>query len=259
MIKVYTADNFQNNEAVQHGFFTRLGGQSSGVYHGLNCGAGSDDQGEIVRNNLGVVAHHIGIESDQVVSPYQVHGAECYLIEDVPQERLKGDALVTRKKGLALSVVTADCAPVLFYGEDCDGLPVIGAAHAGSKGALSGVLDNVVGTMVQAGALIDGIKACVGPCISKASYEVGFDFVENFIKSDETCERFFHPGAKDERAQFDLSGYCAWRLYRAGVQNVSLLDIDTYTNEKEFFSYRRSVHKGDPDYGRQISIIAIKS
>ncbi len=256
-VKFYSADNFRDKPKIQHGFYTRLGGHSSGVYDSLNCGIGSEDDAGTVQRNRVIVAHNIGVNNNCVVPLYQIHGAKCHLIEKMPEGRLKGDGLVTRTKGIALSILTADCAPVLFYGEDKKGKPVIGAAHAGSKGALAGVLDQVVHMMVDAGAVHDGIKACVGPCISKLSYEVGVEFINKFMEENEDCDRFFHPGPNEGKAQFDLSGYCAWRLYRAGVKDVSLLDVDTYTNETEFFSYRRSVHQGEEDYGRQISVMAL--
>lgn len=245
--------------ATIHGFFSRNGGVSEKPYKTLNCGVGSNDLRENVHTNLERVANQLGVKSKNVICSYQIHGSAVHYVDRVWDKRPKGDALITDVAGLALGVVTADCAPVLFSGQKDDGSPVIAAAHAGWKGALSGVLDNVISEMVKYGADANMIRACVGPCISKSSYEVSDDFISPFIKESDESERFFHASSKVGRAFFDLSGYCAWRLSRKGVRNVSLMDMDTYQNENEFFSYRRSTHRNEGDYGRQISVIAINA
>jgi YfiH family protein len=171
------------------------------------------------------------------------------------KERPQADAQVTDVPGLAISILTADCAPVLFYGRNDKG-PVIGAAHAGWKGALGGVLDSTVYEMEEYGVKAKDIKAAIGPCISKRSYEVGQDFAAPFLNEDPENERFFMNGGAG-KLMFDLPGYCAARLYNCGLTNVAITGIDTYANERDYFSFRRATHRKEPDYGRQISVIVI--
>lgn len=255
MLKFYTSEKIECESKIIHGFFTRLGGTSSGIFSGLNCGIGSGDDPEIVSLNRKMVADEVGVSTDKLIGLYQVHSN---IVHDVTYDRPEGDAFVTDQAGVALSVLTADCAPVLFVGCKDNGEPVIGAAHAGSKGALSGVLDNVVYRMKEKGCALDSVSACIGPCISKNSYEVGASFIEPFLTHNDGAERFFHPASKEGHALFDLSAYCAWRLFQAGVKNTIMMDIDTYKNEEEFYSYRRSTHRNEKQYGRQISVIMIK-
>lgn len=261
-IKSYQCDNIlkRSKNKVVHGFFTRLCGVSQGVYHGLNCGHGSGDNTDHTSENRGKVANETGVQNNALLSLYQVHGPDVFYVTETwsQENRPKADAMVTDKTGFALGILTADCAPVLFYGQKENGEAVIGAAHAGWKGALSGVLENTVTEMERLGAQKETIAACVGPCISKSSYEVSDDFIEPFIKENEESERFFHAGLKSGSAYFDLSGYCGWRLSRAGLKTVSLMDRDTYSNPDEFYSYRRMTHNSESDYGRQISVITIK-
>ncbi len=254
MLKSYQEKSFSNK--ISHGFFTRLGGVSSCPYAGLNCGIGSNDDANKVSDNRELVATNIGIKSENLLSLYQIHSARVVNVNEPWGERPKGDAFVTDKAGLALGILTADCAPVLFYGSKDGGSPVIGAAHAGWGGALSGVLENTLTAMEELGAL--NIKACIGPCISKSSYEVDLAFMGRFIDENKESQGFFVSASRTGHVMFDLSGYCTWRLSRAGFENISSLDIDTYKNEDEFFSYRRATHKGEKDYGRQISVICIK-
>ena len=262
-LKYYTDDGFLNapeNGGVFYGFFTRLGGVSAAPYSGLNCGNGSNDKAEHIDQNRALVAVEAKIEPKNLVSLYQVHGADVVKVDKVwdASERPKADGFVTDVPGIGLGVLTADCAPVLFQAQNQEGRPIIGAAHAGWKGALSGVLDNVVIAMEKMGADKQAIRASVGPCISKSSYEVSNGFIHPFIEEDEESERFFFSGVKEGHLMLDLSGYCAWRMFRCGLRNVSMLDKDTYSNEEEFYSYRRMVHNGEPDYGRQISMISIQ-
>lgn len=251
--------NFLPKDAkAQHGFFTRMGGVSDGIYKSLNCGPGSNDEPERVQENRICVAEELGVEPQNLLSLYQVHGAECLYVTEAFDEKPQADALVTDQAGLALGILTADCGPVLFYGQKSDGSPVIGAAHAGWGGALKGVLGATVEVMQKQGAIIESVRAALGPCIGPASYEVSDDFADPFLEQDEANEHFFKSGQREGHLMFDLGGYIAKRLSEAGVRHVSISGMDTYADEKRFFSYRRSTHRHEADYGRQISAIVIK-
>lgn len=243
-----------------HGFFGREGGVSTGIYSALNCGSGSDDNPAHVAENRRLVAEVVGCEPRNLLSLYQIHSDICLTIDKAYEEheRPQADAFVTDKAGIALGVLAADCGPVLFHGAKADGSPVIGAAHAGWGGALKGVLGEAVASMVALGAVKDSIVACVGPCISQASYEVGVDFSVPFLEQDDENERFFKSAQKSGHLMFDLAGYNALQLAKAGVKKVLIKDLDTYFNEQEFFSYRRTTHRKESDYGRQISVVMIK-
>jgi hypothetical protein len=260
-VSVFQEERFTDS-SVFHGFFGRQGGVSDGVYDSLNCGLGTDDAQAHVNENRRRVSEYVGVKPENLLSLYQVHGKDCLTV-DVPwaldKNRPKADAFVTDKPGLGLGVLTADCVPVLFTGKKQDNAPVIGAAHAGWKGALGGVLNSTVTAMMTLGAVKETIRVCIGPCIAKASYEVDKDFALPFLKENDESERFFHVAKKDGHLMFDLAGYCAWRLFREGVKNVLILDRDTYTQENDFFSYRRAIHRKEQDYARQISVIAIQS
>jgi hypothetical protein len=247
--------------SVFHGFFGRAGGVSKGVYHALNCGPGSDDAIESVKENLAIVAEAPGLKAEQIVTLHQVHGDTCVRVEKPWPllDRPQADAAVTDKPGIGLGILTADCAPVLFFAEKADGSPVIGAAHAGWKGAVGGVLESVVKAMQAYGLKPGSLRAAIGPCIGQASYEVGPDFPAPFLDENPENEKFFRPARKHGHFQFDLPGYCAAKLASIGVSQVAIKDLDTYFNEEDFFSYRRTTHRGDKDYGRQISLIAIAS
>lgn len=258
----FTMEAFLDNDEgpVIHGFFGRVGGVSEGIYDSLNCGLGSHDHGAAVEENLARVGAAIGITADHILTLYQVHSERC-LPANAPRpvtERPEGDAQVSDRAGLALAVLTADCAPVLFYGEKEDGAPVIGAAHAGWKGAQAGILGSTVQKMRDLGAAPESLRACVGPCIAQSSYEVDEGFAARFMEDSEDHERFFKSSRRAGHYLFDLSGYCAARLFDLGVARVALMDRDTYVNEADFFSYRRKTHKDEADYGRQISLIMIK-
>lgn len=243
-----------------HGFFTRRGGVSAGVYAALNCGPGSNDAADLVQRNREIVAQTAGCAPEDLLSLYQMHSAECVVAcQSLGTDRPKGDAMVTDVPGLALGILTADCAPVLFHGQKADGTPVIGAAHAGWGGALKGVLDNSVQEMIALGAQPASIKAAIGPCIAQASYEVREEFAAPFYEQDEESERFFMLARREGHLMFDLAGYCALRLSKAGVMDISIKDLDTYAHEADFFSYRRTTHRGETDYGRQISLITIRA
>lgn len=244
-----THDAF-NHPNIRYGFFTRHNGVSEGVYKGLNCGFGSKDNPESVAQNRAHVADVIGVKSEQLLSPYQIHSAEVVTVTELFKERPDADALVTNQPNIALSVLTADCTPVLFKSQN----GVIGAAHAGWKGALSGVLENTIKAMQKLGA--QNISACIGPCIHQDSYEVQDSFKRPFLHQSHQNDEFFDSG-RSGHLQFDLPAYCRSRLLKAGLVDITQIEEDTYKSETDYFSYRRSVHKKESDYGRQISVICI--
>ncbi len=238
-------------EPLPHGFFTRLGGVSGGLYATLNGGPGSADTPRAVAENRARIVAHLGVAA--LVSVAQVHGPEVREVTG-PWEggRPEADAMVTSTPGVALAILTADCAPVLLADPDAR---VVGAAHAGWKGARAGVLEAVVAAMCRRGAEPRRIRAVVGPTISQAAYEVGPEFVETFLEEDQTNARFF-AGGQGDRAQFDLPGYCLWRLREIGV-DADWTGHCTYRDPARFFSYRRATHAGEPDYGRLVAAIAL--
>lgn len=237
---------------VQHGFFARAGGVSTGIYAGLNAGAGSSDDPEAIAENRRRIAESFGAEA--LVGVHQVHSPDAVFVTGSwPGARPHADALVTTTPGVVLSVLTADCAPVLFA-DASNG--VIGAAHAGWKGALTGVLESTVGLMQAHGAEPARIAAAIGPCIHQASYEVGPEFEARFLEADMAYARFFVSGDGDRR-RFDLPGFCAARLEALGLATVEILPLDTYPDKDIFFSHRRSVHDKEADYGRNCAAIAL--
>ncbi|GJL85355.1 MAG: laccase domain protein [Micavibrio sp.] len=242
-----------------YGFFGRQGGVSKDVYSSLNCGIGSEDNPGNVQKNRDKIAEIAGVTPDNFITIHQTHSDKCLVVEEPwsIHERPEADAFVTTVPGIALGILTADCAPVLFYGES-DGKPVIGAAHAGWGGALKGILESTVKAMNDLGVQSEDIRACVGPCIGKASYEVTEKFGRPFWEEDDDNERFFQSARKEGHLMFDLAGYCAGKLSKAGLRNVFIKDLDTYFNEEDFFSYRRATHRREKDYGRQVSVIAIR-
>ena len=238
---------------IAHGFFSSEGGVSTGLYASLNCGPGSRDDPDAVAQNRHRVAQALGPDV-QLVSLSQVHSATVHLVP-FWEGRPEGDAMVTKTPGLALGILTADCAPVLFADAQAR---VIGAAHAGWKGAIGGVLEATVAAMEALGARKERIKAAIGPCISQAHYEVGFDFRDRFLaQGGLRMRRFFVPSDKEGHYRFDLEGYAAYRLETAGIGGVEKLGVCTYPPENGYFSYRRTTHRGEPDYGRQISAIVL--
>ncbi|MBV0912615.1 peptidoglycan editing factor PgeF [Anianabacter salinae] len=238
---------------LRHGFFTRLGGASSGVFSGLNCGLGSSDQSDVVKINRARVSDAMGVAPEALVGVHQVHSADVVTIADAETPRGQADALVTSEPGLALCVLTADCQPVLFA--DPEG-GVIGAAHAGWKGALHGVLETTVERMEALGARRDNIRAVIGPSISQRAYEVGPEFFEAFHDEDPAYSRFFVNGTGD-RYHFDLPGFGLLKLREAGIAHAEWTRHCTYSDPLRFFSYRRSVHEKEADYGRLIAAIRL--
>ena len=241
-------------DGVRHGFFTRKGGASSGLYSGLNCGRGSKDQSEIVATNRARVAEAMGVAPDRLAGVHQVHSPDVVTVtaaEEAGQtDHLRADALVTAVPGIALSVLTADCQPVLFADAEAG---VIGAAHAGWRGALGGVLEATVDAMRDLGA--QNIRAVIGPTISQRAYEVGWEFMDEFTTEDPDYQRYFANGPND-KPMFDLPAFGLMRLRAAGV-DAQWTRHCTYSDPDLFFSYRRSTHKAEADYGRLISAIAL--
>ncbi len=254
MLKPLTADTLAALPGIAHGFFTRHGGVSQGDYASLNCGLGSKDDPAAVGENRARVATFLTACS--LITAHQVHSATAVIVERPwsVEERPRADAMVTAERGLALGVLTADCAPVLFADSQAG---VIGAAHAGWRGAESGVLEATLAAMEKLGANRQHIQAAVGPCIGQPAYEVGWDFEQEFLRQDAENARFFVRQAPDARPHFDLAGYAAHRLAQAGVGSVPRPVPCTYARADDFFSYRRSQTRKEPDYGRQISAIVL--
>ena len=238
---------------VRHGFFTRKGGASSGIFAGLNCGAGSTDLTEAVQINRDRVAEAMDVTPDRLVGVHQVHSADVVHISGPQSDRPKADALVTAKPGIALSILTADCQPVLFSDPQAG---VIGAAHAGWRGSVDGVLEATLDAMEQLGAKRANVTAVIGPCISQRAYEVGPDFFDSFLADDRENARFFANGTGD-RMLFDLPAFGLHRLRSAGVGHAEWTRHCTYNDPERFFSYRRTTHAGEADYGRLISVIRL--
>ncbi len=244
------------NLRTSHGFFGRTGGVSSGLYESLNCGPGSGDTADNVAANRVRVSTALGNKNAAVLSCYQVHGnTAVHAQTDWQTNRPQADAMVTDTPGLILGILTADCTPVLF--EDADA-GVIGAAHAGWQGALKGVTDSTIALMEKLGASRDRISAAIGPTIQQTSYEVGADFRDKFVAAMPGNANFFAPGKDNAHYQFDLPGYVAARLHGAGITTIWNAGTDTYASD-EHFSYRRTTHRREPDYGRQISAIMLPS
>ena len=238
---------------VRHGFFTRKGGASSGIFAGLNCGPGSSDMAEMVAINRTRVAEAMGAAPEALVTLHQVHSPDVAVLDAAPPERLRADAMVTATPGIVLGVLTADCQPVLFADPQAG---VIGAAHAGWRGTLDGVLDATLDAMERLGAQRGRIRAVIGPCISQSAYEVGPEFLDRFLAEDPGLGRHFINGTGD-RYLFDLPGYGLHRLRDAGVGHAEWTRHCTYRDESRFFSYRRTTHRGEADYGRLISTIRL--
>ena len=237
---------------VRHAFFTREGGVSKGVYAGLNGGVGSKDDPAAVAENRRRMAAHLGAET--MLTPYQVHSAICLAVAAPWAERPRADALATATPGLALGVTGADCGMILFADRAAG---VIGAAHAGWKGALDGVLEATLDAMETLGARRTDTAAVLGPTIGPSSYETGPEFLARFVARDPAYAAFFQPSANERHSMFDLPRFIGHRLTAAGVGVFETLGLDTYADERRFYSFRRTTHRKEPDYGRQISSIAL--
>ncbi len=246
--------NETTGDTIQHGYFTRQGGVSDGIYRGLNVGLGSNDERGKVEENRRRVAGWFALPVERLATVHQVHSPDVVAVDAAYNgTRPAADALVTATPGVALGVLAADCGPILFADAESR---VIGAAHAGWKGALTGVLENTIDAMVKLGATREKIVACLGPSISRESYEVGPEFVERFVAQNPDYIGYFTPSTKPGHMMFDLPALTLDRLRAAGVRAESL-GLCTYPDSERFFSYRRTTHRQEPDYGRQISAIAI--
>jgi len=240
---------------LRHGFFTRQGGVSTGLYEGLNTGVGSNDDPAAIAENRRRVAAHLGGVSDDIAACYQIHSAVTRVAgAGWKGERPEGDAVVSAAPGVICAVLTADCAPVLLADPEAG---VVGATHAGWKGALGGVIHSTVTAMQALGAEPSRMVAVVGPCIAQASYEVGADYQERFEHHDAGAGRFFAPGASPDKRLFDLPGYVLWRLEQAGVADAAWTGDDTRVDAARFYSNRRAYLKGEPDFGRLMSAISL--
>lgn len=250
------ADELTALSGVNHAFFTREDGVSSGLYASRNIGLGSDDTREDVLENRARCARDLGVRADKLATPYQIHSPQVVTVDEIwpAGEGPKADALVTKTPGVMIGIATADCGPVLFADEKAG---VVGAAHAGWRGATGGVLENTVDAMEKLGANRINIVAVLGPTIAQTSYEVGPEFVENLMALSAKNECYFTPSTKPGHAQFDLPNYVVDRLRAAGVASARNLDLDTYADEQRFFSYRRTTHRGESDYGRLLSAIVL--
>lgn len=241
-------------DALPHGFLGRRGGVSTGILAGLNVGLGSNDDRAAIAENRRRAVEAV-LPGATLVTVHQVHSADAVIATEAfaDDARPHVDAMVTDRPGLLLGILTADCAPVLLADAEAG---VVGAAHAGWKGALNGVTDATIAAMEKLGARRDRIAAAIGPCIARASYEVDDAFARRFEEADPANERFFFAGRPGHQ-QFDIEAYVAARLATAGVGRVETLGLDTYADEAAFFSYRRATHRGEPDYGREISLIGL--
>ena len=250
------APELSSHAGVRHAFFTRHGGVSDDIYATLNGGLGSQDAPEHVAENRARMCAQLGLTPDRLASLYQVHSAEVVTVE-APfsrPERPRADAMVTRVPGLALGIATADCGPILFADPEAG---VVGAAHAGWKGALTGVIAATVAAMETLGARRHRMVAVLGPTIGQAAYEVGPDFIARFRAEAPGMERFLGPGTRPDHAQFDLPSFILARLAEAEVGEATALNLCTYADPERFYSYRRTTHRGERDYGRLISAIAL--
>lgn len=252
-----TATSLSAEPRIAHGFFTRRGGVSEGIYASLNCGLGSQDKSEAVAENRARAAAQLGVLPERLLTCYQFHSTEVLEVSgpwdgNGPQ---RADGLVTTTPGLALGILTADCLPVLLADSQAG---VVGAAHAGWKGALSGILEATLSAMQRLGAEKDRITAATGPAISVESYEVGPEFRNRFLQYSADYDRFFEPDPNG-RPHFDLKAFAQARLQAAGVQQVEVLAQDTCSAEEDFFSYRRACHRGEQDYGRELSAICLET
>ena len=239
---------------IRHAFFTREGGVSEGIYAGLNGGTGSRDDQDRVAENRARMAASLGVPAGHLLTAWQIHSPDCVVVDTPWDERPKADAVATATPGIAAAVSIADCGPVLFADPEAR---VVGAAHAGWKGAVGGVLDSTLARMEELGARRERIVAAIGPLIRQPSYEVGPDFIEKLTALDAANERFLIASQRAHHARFDLPGYIAARLAGLGVGTIDDLGLDTYSDEARFYSYRRATHRNEPDYGRLVAAITL--
>lgn len=243
---------------IRHGFFTREGGHSTGIYASLNCGFGSHDAEAAVRKNREIVAARLRVGADSLMTVWQSHSPDVVMVESTwdVHDSPDADAMVTRRPGIALGVLTADCTPILFA--DRAGRAV-GTAHAGWKGAVGGVLEAAIGAFDSQGVQAQDLRAAIGPTIGRANYEVGPEFFDKFTAEDPENARFFAASVRSGHHLFDLPGYVRAKLESLGVSEIDDLGLCTYADEYRFYSYRRATHRGEPDYGRLISAIVLET
>ena len=241
---------------IRHGFFTRQGGVSAGIYASLNAGLGSHDAAANITENRARMAASLGVEPDRLLTAFQIHSPHVVVAETPwpPDARPRADAIVTRTPGLAIGVSTADCGPILLAEPTAR---VIGAAHAGWRGALGGVAEAAIAAMEKLGADRGRIRAALGPMIRQNNYEVGPDLIARFAAEDGASARFFKPAAREGHALFDLAGYIGARLSRAGIEQIEDIGLCTYADTARFFSFRRTTHRGEADYGRHVNAIVL--
>lgn len=251
------ASNLAQLEGVDHAFFTRHGGVSQGIYKSLNCGIGSDDDQGRVRQNRAFVAGVMRVAADQLLTLYQKHTTDCVVVDGpFPEKPPYADAMVTNTPNLALGISTADCTPILLADVQAR---VIGAVHAGWRGAVAGIIGMTIEKMRSLGAKTENIAAAIGPVIRQQSYEVGQDVITACIARNKDNEQFFKPALRPDHAMFDLPGLVAAELKRAGLSNIEDLKRDTYGDESLFFSYRRMTHRKEADYGRHLHAIVLEA
>ncbi len=249
MIQSKKLQKFNN---INHGFFNRLGGVSSGIYKSLNCGIGSKDKKKNIIKNLNIVTKKVGAEK-KIILLYQIHSNKIHYVKKVSKKKLLGDGLITNKKGIAIGILTADCAPILFFDHRKN---IIGAVHSGWKGAYKKIVLKMVNSFKKRGSKLSDIFAVIGPCISQNNYEVKKDFKSKFLKQNPKNKNYFK--FTKNKIYFDLKGYILRQLKTAGINNTEIIKKDTFDPKNKFFSARRSLKKKVNDYGRNISIIMIK-
>ena len=254
--KVVAAKTLSYLPGIRHGFFTRQGGVSTGIYSSLNCGLGSNDDPARVLTNRDLVTRHLDAAAGQLVTVYQTHSALALIIDQpFPDGAIpKADAIVTRTPGIVVAALAADCAPVLFADPKAK---VVAAAHAGWRGAVGGIVESTIAAMAELGAKRSDIHAAIGPCIQQEHYEVGAEFEAQFLLAAPGNAKFFSIPPAKTKAHFDLPGFITDRLTVAGIASVTHSPLCTYADPQSFFSYRRTTHRGEPDYGRQISAIVV--
>jgi len=243
-------------DGIRHAFFTREGGVSGGIYASLNSGVGSQDDAAHVAENRARMAKALGVDAERLITAFQIHSPHV-VVADEPwsiETRPKADAIVTKTPGLAIGVSTADCGPLLFADAQAR---VIGAAHAGWRGAFSGVIEGTISAMENLGADRGRITVALGPLIRQSNYEVSQSFVDEFLRADESYARFFAPAPRAQHAMFDLPGFIASRLAQSGIERFEDIGLCTYSDPDRFYSYRRSTHRAEPDYGRHVNAIVL--
>lgn len=253
---MFQSETLKATESIRHGFFTRQGGKSQNIFASLNCGFGSGDDRDVVRTNRALAMDQLGINETTLVTAYQTHSANVAIVTEAwtAESGPKVDGMVSNISGIALGILTADCAPVLFADPEAG---VVGAAHAGWRGAKDGVLKSTVEAMKKLGAKSERIAAILGPCIQQSSYEVSDTFYASFLDDNPSNDEFFVPSKKIGHKQFDLPGYIVSSLRQQSIGCVESLEMDTYSNEDLFFSYRRTTHRGEQQYGRLLSAISL--